>query len=84
MLNRRDSDGAISVMENSNDDDPCSPVALGVTDWSVLLVAESPYNWHLQSHRPSVRPSVGHIRCALHNTKWSRLENWIILNQVIR
>ena len=26
---RRGSDGAISLMENSNDDDPCSPVALG-------------------------------------------------------
>jgi len=34
MLSRRDSDGGISVMENSNDDDPCSPVALGTTDWS--------------------------------------------------
>ena len=33
MLSRRDSDGGISVMENSNDDDPCSPVALGTTDW---------------------------------------------------
>lgn len=30
---RRGSDGAISLMENSNDEDPCSPVALGTVDW---------------------------------------------------
>ncbi|XP_023345984.1 eye-specific diacylglycerol kinase isoform X2 [Eurytemora carolleeae] len=34
MVPRRGSDGEISMMENSNDDDPCSPVALGITDWS--------------------------------------------------
>jgi len=31
---RRESDGCISVMENSNDEDPWSPVVLGTVDWT--------------------------------------------------
>ncbi len=33
---RRESDGCISVMENSNDEDPWSPVVLGIVDTHVV------------------------------------------------
>ncbi len=39
---RRSSDGAISLMENSNDEDNCSsPVSLGATDWTEAAVSTS-------------------------------------------